>query len=60
MDESTQSTIFQSLQKRDGGTITREFKVDASLIGGARIRLGSDVWDATVRTHLYALDANLS
>ena len=60
MDATTQAGILRSLQERDGGAITSEVRVDPSLIGGARIRLGSDVWDATVRTHLSSLDLTLS
>lgn len=55
VDESTRATIQKSLEKRDGGTVTLETKVDPSLIGGSRIRLGSEVWDATVVSRLNAL-----
>lgn len=55
VDDSTRASILQSLEKRDGGTVTLETKVDPSLIGGSRIRLGSEVWDATVVSRLNAL-----
>jgi F-type H+-transporting ATPase subunit delta len=55
VDESTRAAIQKSLEKRDGGTVTLETKVDPSLIGGSRIRLGSEVWDATVVSRLNAL-----
>lgn len=55
IDESTRAAIQKSLEKRDGGTVTLETKVDPSLIGGSRIRLGSEVWDATVVSRLNAL-----
>jgi F-type H+-transporting ATPase subunit delta len=55
VDESTRASILKSLEKRDGGTVTLETKVDPSLIGGSRIRLGSEVWDATVVSRLNAL-----
>ncbi len=55
VDESTRATIQKSLEKRDGGTVTLETKVDPSLIGGSRIRIGSEVWDATVVSRLNAL-----
>ncbi len=55
VDESTRAAIQKSLEKRDGGTVTLETKVDPSLIGGSRIRLGSEVWDATVVSRLKAL-----
>ena len=55
IDESTRATILKSLEKRDGGAVTIETKIDPSLIGGSRIRLGSEVWDATVASRLNAL-----
>jgi F-type H+-transporting ATPase subunit delta len=55
VDDSTRASILKSLEKRDGGTVTLETKVDPSLIGGSRIRLGSEVWDATVVSRLNAL-----
>lgn len=60
IDEATRAGIAQTLQKRDGGSITMESKVNPALIGGARIRLGSEVWDASVRTSLRSLDPTLS
>lgn len=55
IDDPTRASILGSLEKRDGGAVTLETKVDASLIGGSRIRLGSEVWDATVASRLNAL-----
>jgi F-type H+-transporting ATPase subunit delta len=55
VDDSTRASILKSLEKRDGGSVTLETKVDPSLIGGSRIRLGSEVWDATVVSRLNAL-----
>ncbi len=60
IDDATRAGIAQTLQKRDGGSITMESKVNPALIGGARIRLGSEVWDASVRTTLRSLDPTLS
>ena len=53
------SSIHKALSQRDGGEVTLETKVDPSLIGGARVRLGSEVWDATVLCRLRNLDATL-
>ena len=55
LDEVTRNQILQTLLKRDGGSISVELKVTPSLIGGARIRLGSEVWDGTILTRLSAL-----
>lgn len=55
VEDSTRVSILKSLEKRDGGAVTFQTKVDPSLIGGTRIRLGSEVWDATVASRLNAL-----
>jgi len=55
VEDSTRAAILKSLEKRDGGSVTLETKVDPSLIGGSLIRLGSEVWDATVASRLKAL-----
>lgn len=60
VDEATRASILKSLQQRDGGEVSIETKVNPSLIGGARIQLGSEVWDATVLARLYALNASLA
>jgi len=57
LDQETRDSILKSLQERDGGTVTVEVKVDPALIGGARIRLGSEVWDASVLSRLLALNS---
>lgn len=57
LDEGTRDSILKSLQERDGGAVTVEVKVDPVLIGGARIRLGSEVWDASVLSRLLALNS---
>ena len=60
LDESIRDAILKSLQERDGGEVTLETRVDPALIGGARIRLGSEVWDATVRSRIENLSASIS
>ena len=57
---STRASILQSLQKRDGGEVTLETRVDSAHIGGVRIRLGSEVWDGTVRSRIQNLSASIS
>ena len=60
LDGVTRAAILESLQKRDGGEVFLESRVDPSLIGGARIRLGSEVWDATVQARIQNLTAIIS
>jgi F-type H+-transporting ATPase subunit delta len=49
------ANIVESLKRKYGTDLTTEFAVDPSLLGGMRIRVGSDVWDGTVRSRLERL-----
>ena len=60
VDETTLDSLRASLSRRDGGEVTVETKVTPSLIGGTKIRLGSEVWDATVLARLLSLKSALS
>jgi len=51
--------ITERLKKKYGGDLTTEFIVDPALLGGVRIRVGSDVWDGTVRSRLQRLEQEL-
>ena len=51
--------ITDRLKKKYGGDLTTEFAVDPALLGGVRIRVGSDVWDGTVRSRLRRLEQEL-
>lgn len=53
------SEIVANLRKRYGTDLTSEFVVDPALLGGMRIRVGSDVWDSTVRNRLERLQQQL-
>lgn len=57
---STASGIEADLKGRYGSDITVEFKTNPELIGGARIKLGSDVWDGSVRGRLTKLENDLT
>jgi F-type H+-transporting ATPase subunit delta len=60
VEETTLVSLRASLSRRDGGEVTVETKVTPSLIGGTKIRLGSEVWDATVLARLLSLKSALS
>ncbi len=47
--------IVQGLARRYGNDLTTEFVVDPNLLGGMRVRVGSDVWDGTVKSRLERL-----
>jgi F-type H+-transporting ATPase subunit delta len=59
LDEGTTSAIVQNLKQKYGEDVTTQFSVNADLIGGMRIRLGSDVWDGSVRSRLTRLQEQL-
>ena len=48
-------TLRQALEKRFGQPVVIEMKVDRSLLGGVRVRVGNTVLDGSVRGHLQAM-----
>jgi F-type H+-transporting ATPase subunit delta len=59
VDSATRSELEANLQKKYGNDLTTEFVVKPELLGGMRIRVGSDVWDGTVRNRLERLQQEL-
>jgi F-type H+-transporting ATPase subunit delta len=59
LDSTTSSELVTNLKKKYGSDLTTEFVVTPELLGGLRIRLGSDVWDGTVRNRLERLQQEL-
>jgi F-type H+-transporting ATPase subunit delta len=53
------ANIFDRLKKKYGADLTSEFAVDPTLLGGVRVRVGSDVWDGTLRNRLERLQQQL-
>ena len=47
--------IESNLKRKYGADLTTEFVVNPQLIGGMRVRLGSDVWDGSVQNRLQRL-----
>jgi F-type H+-transporting ATPase subunit delta len=43
------------LEKHFGKPLAQRTEVRSELLGGLKIRVGSDVWDATIRGRLEAL-----
>lgn len=50
--ESTRAEVASDLRKKYGDQVEVEFAENAELIGGMRIRVGSDVWDGSVRNRI--------
>ena len=59
MDPATQLDVVSNLKKRYGSDLTPEFVVNPEVLGGMRIKVGSDVWDGTVRNRLERLQQQL-
>jgi F-type H+-transporting ATPase subunit delta len=59
LPEAARAEIVSNLKQRYGADITTEFSIDPALLGGMRIRIGSDVWDGTVKNRLERLAAQL-
>ncbi len=59
LDQQTTSRVAMALGKKYGHELTTEFVVNPELLGGMRIRVGSDVWDSSVRNRLERLQKQL-
>jgi F-type H+-transporting ATPase subunit delta len=51
--------IVSNLKRKYGNDLTARFVVNKDLLGGMRIRVGSDVWDSSVRNRLQRLQQQL-
>lgn len=51
--------IMANLKRKYGGDLASNFVVTKDLLGGMRIRVGSDVWDSSVRNRLHRLQQQL-
>jgi F-type H+-transporting ATPase subunit delta len=60
LPDATKQAVQESLAKRYAGSLREtKFSIDSSLLGGVRIRVGSDVFDSSVRNRLDRLEAGL-
>ncbi len=59
LDRETSSKVIENLKKKYGNDLSTEYVVNPRLLGGMRIRIGSDVWDGTVRNRLEQLQQQL-
>jgi len=51
--------IINNLKRKYGADLTTHFVTNPELLGGMRIRVGSDVWDSSVRNRLQRLQQQL-
>jgi F-type H+-transporting ATPase subunit delta len=59
LETQAANEIAQNLSRRYGTDLTTEFVVNPALLGGMRVRVGSDVWDSSVRNRLERLQQQL-
>jgi F-type H+-transporting ATPase subunit delta len=59
VDPAIRSEIMANLKTKYGNDLVTDFRVVPQLLGGMRIRVGSDVWDGSVRNRLERLQQEL-
>ncbi len=60
LDGGTTGQLVANLQSKYGNDLTTEFRVTPELLGGLRIKVGSDVFDGTIRDRLHRLETQLT
>ncbi len=60
LDDATKKQLVANLRAKYGKDITTEFKVSPDLLGGLRVKIGSDVFDSSVRERLNRLEAEFT
>lgn len=60
LDEGERREVEARIHELTGRRIEAEFREDASLLGGARLRIGSTIYDGSVRGRLEALREKLA
>lgn len=55
LDSSMKDRVQNDLKRKYGDDLTFEFATNPKLIGGMRVRVGSDVWDGSVQGRIQEL-----
>lgn len=55
LEASVKESVVADLRKKYGDQVAAEFALDPELLGGMRIRVGSDVWDGSVANRIERL-----
>ena len=59
LDPEAGRKIMAGLEHKYGAGLATDFVVNPALLGGVRVRVGSDVWDSSVRSRLERLQQKL-
>lgn len=59
LNRSMGDQIVSNLKARYGDDLSTEFRTNPELLGGLRIKIGSDVWDGSVKSRLNQLQEQL-
>ncbi len=60
LDDSTKKQLVANLKAKYGKETTTEFKLVPELLGGVRVKIGSDVFDSSVRERLNRLETQFT
>ncbi len=60
LDHATGNQLLANLRTKYGNDLSTEFKVSPELLGGLRIKIGSDVFDSSVRERLTRLENEIT
>ncbi len=60
LSAETSRDVERDLKSKYGGDLTTDFRVNADLIGGLRIKIGNNVWDGSVRNRLARLSEEIN
>jgi F-type H+-transporting ATPase subunit delta len=60
LDDATRKSVEKLLVDRYGTSLMISFDVNPALIGGMRIQVGSDVYDASIRSRLQKIEESFA
>ena len=59
LGEAERAELIRALERVIGGKVQAQYRVNPAMIGGARVRVGSTIYDGSVRAQLDRLHAQL-